>query len=115
MQSVPEISPEELARKRTDGEDFVLLDVREPNELQAANLGEGVALAPMSALVRQGMEALPDAARDQKAEMVIFCHHGIRSAQVVMWLRQRGWENVWNLRGGIDAYAQEVDPSVGSY
>lgn len=115
MHSIPEISAEELARKRANGENFVLLDVREPHELQAADLGEGVVLAPMSALVRERLEALPVAARDQEAEVVIFCHHGIRSAQVVAWLRQQGWHNVWNLRGGIDAYAREVDPSVGFY
>jgi adenylyltransferase/sulfurtransferase len=115
MSGMPEIGPQELARKREAGEDFVLLDVRELYELQAANLGDGVEVAPLSALSRQRLAALPEPARDKEAELVVFCHHGIRSAQVVAWLRQQGWENVWNLRGGIDAYARQVDPSVGIY
>ena len=115
MHSIPEISPEELAGKIADKEAFVLLDVREPYELQAANLGDRVELAPMSALARERLDALPAAARDKEAELVIFCHHGVRSAQVVAWLRQQGWQNVWNLRGGIDAYAREVDPAIGFY
>lgn len=115
MHNLPEISPAELARKREEGTAFVLLDVREVYELQAANLGEGVALAPMSKLVRQRLEGLPAEARDKQAEIVVFCHHGVRSAEVVAWLREQGWEDVWNLRGGIDAYAREVDPSIGFY
>lgn len=115
MHHVPEIEPAELARKRRAGEDFVLLDVREPYELQAANLGDGVEVAPMSVLAQQRLAGLPEPAQDKGKELVVFCHHGIRSAQVVAWLRQQGWEQVWNLRGGIDAYAREVDRSVGLY
>jgi rhodanese-related sulfurtransferase len=51
----------------------------------------------------------------KETEIVVMCHHGVRSAQVVSWLRQQGWTNVWNLSGGIDAYARDVDPAVGFY
>jgi rhodanese-related sulfurtransferase len=112
---IPEITPTELARKRASGEAFVLLDVREPVELHYANLGEGVVLAPLSRLATEQLAALPVVAQDKAAEIVVMCHHGVRSAQVVAWLRQQGWTNVWNLAGGIDAYAHDVDPTVGVY
>ncbi|MFQ5435920.1 MAG: rhodanese-like domain-containing protein, partial [Anaerolineae bacterium] len=67
-------------------------------------------------LARQGMGALPTAVTQNKdTEIVVMCHHGIRSAQVVAWLRQQGWTNVWNMTGGIDAYATAVDPTIGRY
>ncbi len=113
---VPEISPGDVARRRAAGDSFVLLDVREPEELFYADLGEGVELAPLSHLGFMGTDALPaSVAHDKTAEIVIFCHHGIRSAQVVAWLRQQGWTNALNLDGGIDAYARQVDPSIGFY
>ncbi|MDX1662732.1 MAG: rhodanese-like domain-containing protein [Candidatus Promineifilaceae bacterium] len=113
--SIPEISPAEVARRQSAGEELTLLDVREPVEWRLANLGDDVLKAPMSRLVREGVEALPTAARDREAEIIVFCHHGVRSAQVVAWLRQHGWHGVLNLAGGIDAYARDVDSSVGLY
>ena len=112
---VPELTVEELAQRRQQGEALILLDVREPVEREMAQLEGDVEAAPVSALVRQGEEALPKAARDRDIAIVVYCHHGIRSAQVVAWLRQQGWNNVWNMAGGIDAYARRVDPSVGFY
>ena len=112
---VPELKVEEVAQRLERGETPILLDVRESVEREMAQLDREVEAAPVSALVRQGEEALPEAARDREAEIVVYCHHGIRSAQVVTWLRQQGWSNVWNLAGGIDAYARRVDPSVGFY
>jgi rhodanese-related sulfurtransferase len=113
---VPGLSVQELAQKRDNDEDFILLDVREPNELLYAHLGDDVLTAPLSELARQGPEALPEAVLANKgAEIVVMCHHGNRSAQVTAWLRQQGWTNVYNMAGGIDAYATVVDPSVGRY
>lgn len=113
---VPEISPTDVHRRRAAGDAFVLLDVREPQELLYADLGDGVELVPLSQLAAMGAAVLPaSVAHDKTAEIVVFCHHGIRSAQVVAWLRQQGWTNVLNLDGGIDAYARQVDPSVGFY
>jgi len=114
-QKLPSISVQEVAKKRKRGHDFVLLDAREPLELQRVNLGEGVELAPLSRLAAEGVEALPTAVRQNKdAEIVVICHHGNRSAQVTAWLRQQGWTNVWNMTGGVDAYAA-VDPTIGRY
>lgn len=113
---VPGLSVQELAQKRKNGDNFILLDVREPNELLYANLGEGVIAAPLSELAQRGPDALPEAIlADKEAEIVVMCHHGIRSAQVTAWLRQQGWNNVLNMDGGIDAYAIAVDPTVGRY
>lgn len=112
---VPELSPAEVAERLRRGDNFVLVDVREPYELQMANLGADVELVPVSALVRAGPEALPPAAAEIEADIVIFCHHGIRSAQVAAWLLRRGWKRVTHMAGGIDAYAREVDPEVGFY
>lgn len=113
---VPGLSVQELAQKRDNDEDFILLDVREPNELLYANLGDGVLAVPLSELARQGPESLPEAVlTDKDVEIVVMCHHGNRSAQVTAWLRQQGWTNVFNMDGGIDAYAIAVDPAVGRY
>ena len=113
---VPGLSVQELAQKRDKEEDFILLDVREPNELLYANLGDGVLTAPLSELAQQGPEALPEAVlADKEAEIVVMCHHGNRSAQVTAWLRQQGWTNVLNMDGGIEAYALAVDPAIGRY
>jgi len=112
---VPEYSVQEVAEKRARGDDFILLDVREVMELRYANLDD-VAVTPLSELAERQMEALPESITDDKdVEIVVMCHHGNRSAQVTAWLRQQGWTNVYNMAGGIDAYATVVDPSVGRY
>ena len=113
---VPGLSVQELAAKLKNNDDFILLDVREPFELARANLGHGVLLAPLSELAQQGPDALPGAVTaDKEAEIVVMCHHGNRSAQVTAWLLQQGWVHVFNLDGGIDAYAIAIDASVGRY
>jgi rhodanese-related sulfurtransferase len=113
---VPEIDVKELGRKLQSDEAFVLLDVREPDELERARISDRrVELAPMSLLARDGASALPASAADPKAEIYVMCHHGVRSAQVTSWLRSQGWEKAFSVRGGIDAYATEVDESVGWY
>lgn len=112
----PEISVQEVARKQQARETFVWLDVREPHEFSAASIADpNVVQVPLSVLADRQLAALPPAAQDKDAEIVVFCHHGIRSAQVVAWLRQQGWTRALNMAGGIDAWAQEVDPSVGTY
>lgn len=112
---VPEISVQEVAQKRANGDNFVLLDVREQVELRYAKLEGGVTVVPLSEIAQSREEALPDnVTADKNAEVVVMCHHGNRSAQVAAWLRQQGWTNVYNLTGGIDAYAN-IEPSVGRY
>jgi rhodanese-related sulfurtransferase len=85
-----------------------LLDVREPYEWTIARLPDAQ-LVPL--------DALPDAVStlDPGAELVVYCHHGIRSAAAVTWLRERGFQRARNLTGGIDRWSREVDPSTRRY
>lgn len=90
---------------------FVLLDVREPWELARAKWSDSrVRFAPMSELAQRGIAPL-----EEVKPVVVVCHHGIRSFQVTNWLLSQGWQKVVSLRGGIEAYATEVDMSVGRY
>ena len=112
----PEISVTELSEKLKSDDIFILLDVREPHELDYAKLTDSrLDVTPMSSLAREGTQALSEPAKSQDATIYVLCHHGSRSAQVTTWLTQQGWTNVFNVRGGIDEYARSVDQSVGFY
>lgn len=112
----PDISVQQVQEKLDAPENFVLLDVREPDEYALARIDHAeVSYLPLSRLAEELLPALPPEAAAQDAEIVVFCHHGTRSAQVVAWLRQQGWTNVWNMDGGIAAWAEQIDPSVGTY
>lgn len=90
----------------------LLLDVREPWEAALARIdlaGLPQRLLPMGQ-VGQGWEDL-----DPAQPVVCYCHHGVRSLQVVAFLRRQGFDSVYNLAGGIDAWSQDVDPSVPRY
>jgi rhodanese-related sulfurtransferase len=113
---IPEINVNELSEKLKSDEEFVLLDVRELNELEFAKLNDRrLEVTPMSQLAREGTKALSDAARSQDATIYVLCHHGNRSGQVAAWLEKQGWKKVFSVRGGIDEYARKIDGSVGSY
>jgi rhodanese-related sulfurtransferase len=113
---VPEITPFELAERMKVEPGLVLLDVREPYEVARAKLEDPrIVYAPLSELARKQMEALPPAVADRASPLVVFCHVGQRSAQVTLWLRDLGWQNVVSLSGGIDAYARMIDPSIRIY
>ena len=113
---IPEISVNELSQKLSSEDEFILLDVREPNELDYAKLSDRrLQVTPMSQLAREGTRALSQAAKSQDATIYVMCHHGNRSGQVAAWLAQQGWKNVFNVRGGIDEYARKIDSSVGFY
>ena len=112
----PEISVEQLAEKIKSTDGFILLDVREPWEVALAKISDArLILAPMSELARRGPAALPEAARQKDAEIYVFCHHGVRSADVTGWLASQGWTNIYSVAGGIDAYARRIDRAVGEY
>jgi rhodanese-related sulfurtransferase len=113
---IPEITVTELSQKINSDEEFILLDVREPHELNFAKVSDSrLEVTPMSSLAREGTDALSDAAKAQDATIYVMCHRGNRSAQVTAWLAQQGWKNVFNVRGGIDEYARMIDQSVGFY
>jgi rhodanese-related sulfurtransferase len=103
-----EISVAELKTRRDERLPHVLLDVREPDELAAAAVA-GARHIPM-AEIPQRLDELP---RD--VELVVMCHSGGRSARVVRFLEQLGFDNAVNLAGGIDAWSTRIDPSVPSY
>lgn len=112
----PEVTVQEIARRRRAGETFVWLDVREADEVATVAIPDSqVTHLPMSRLARERTACLPAAALDPSAEIVVFCHHGMRSAQVVAWLRGQGWRNAFSMAGGVEAWAHQVDPSIGTY
>jgi rhodanese-related sulfurtransferase len=99
---------EELAQWRASGKPFVLLDVREPFELQAASLPDALHI-PMHEIPARMNEL------DRSAEIAVLCHHGGRSARVAQFLAMQGFVSVHNVAGGIDAYAKRVDTSIARY
>jgi molybdopterin/thiamine biosynthesis adenylyltransferase/rhodanese-related sulfurtransferase len=103
-----EITPRELNRKLRNGSQVMLLDVREPNEWNIAHL-EGALLIPQGDLLARMNEL------DSTREIVVYCRSGARSARAVQLLRDAGFRRLKNLRGGIHAWAQEVDPSMPEY
>ncbi len=111
-----EITVTDLSEKLKSGDEFIFLDVREPDELEYAKVSDSrLEVTPLSRLAREGTKALPEAAQSQDAIIYVMCHHGNRSAQVTAWLAKQGWKNVFNVHGGIDEYARKIDPSVGVY
>jgi rhodanese-related sulfurtransferase len=112
----PEITANDLGEKLKSDEKFILLDVRELEELDYAKIeDERLEVVPMSKLADEGTNALPESVRSQELPVYIMCHHGTRSAQVTAWLSEQGYNKVFNVAGGINAYARSVDSSVGLY
>lgn len=113
---IKEIDPAEVAQKRTAGNKPLLVDVREEPELSRAHLGDDVVHMPLSDLAQRYEDAIPDRVKeDKEQEIILFCHHGTRSAQVAAYMKANGWTNVLNMAGGIHRYALTVDPNVGTY
>ena len=106
---VQQMTPAELARLRADGTAPVVLDVREPGELALCSLPD-VLHIPMRLIAARALEEL-----DPDAPLVVMCHHGVRSMAVASWLEEQDFSEVWNLAGGIDRYAVDVDPGIGRY
>jgi adenylyltransferase/sulfurtransferase len=102
-----DIAPLELATRLGRTDPLQLLDVREPWEWTVAQIGEAQ-LLQMSELERE------IGTLDQSRELIVYCHHGVRSSVAAAWLRARGF-NARNLSGGIDRWSREVDPSVPRY
>ncbi|PYL03915.1 MAG: molybdenum cofactor biosynthesis protein MoeB [Verrucomicrobia bacterium] len=106
--AIPAMSAHELKRKMDAREAFQLIDVRELFEYEIARI-DGSKLIPLGEIV----ERTDELQREQT--IVVHCHSGGRSAEAVRLLQQRGFNNVYNLKGGIDAWSDEVDPSVPKY
>jgi adenylyltransferase/sulfurtransferase len=104
---IPQISVKELKARRDAGEDFFLLDVREPYEYQIAQIG--------GTLIPQGEvpNRLAEIPRDR--EIIVQCRSGARSQRIAEVLKQAGYNSVVNLAGGILAWSDEIDSSVQKY
>lgn len=102
-----ETTVQELKEKKDKNEDFTLLDVREPHEYQISNI-DGT-LIPLDDLPNRTDEL------DKEKETVVMCRSGARSAQAVKLLEKKGFENVSNLVGGVNAWAKEIDNSLPVY
>jgi rhodanese-related sulfurtransferase len=112
----PEISVYEVNRKIKAGEKFILLDVRELDELNKGRfIHPDVRFSPLSRINLERLKALSERTVRKNEEIIVICHHGIRSALVTAWLRNEGWKNVFSMDGGLAAYARHIDPSIGSY
>ncbi len=106
---IKQMSASELKQRLdTHGHDFVLLDVRDPWELQICSLSDSVEI-PMGQIPARLDEI------DPQQDVVIICHYGIRSQQVAYYLQSASYENLYNLRGGISAWSRDIDPSVPTY
>lgn len=106
-----EVSPAEVKRRLDAGEKLHLIDVREPNEFAIARI-EGSELIPMHQVPAE-LQTLEG--RADEAPLIVFCHHGVRSLNVVNWLRQHGLEECRSMAGGIDAWSLGIDPTVPRY
>ncbi len=106
--SVKQLSATELKNKIQQNEKLFLLDVREPDEYRYARIADSV-LIPLNQIPQRHGEL------DLEQEIVVICHHGMRSQQAAGYLVQSGFKNVANLTGGIDAWSCVCDSSVARY
>ena len=104
-----EIAPAQVKQRLDSGDKVRLIDVREPFEHQQASIA-GAQLIPMRT-IPSNLSAL----KDGDGLLIILCHHGMRSLQVVQWLREHGLSDCQSMSGGIDEWSREIDPAVPRY
>lgn len=106
-----ECSPADVQAQLSSDAKPYLIDVREPEEFTLARM-EGAELIPMQSVPSelQRLEGMAD-----ERPLIVICHHGVRSLQVVAWLRHQGIENCTSMAGGIDRWSLEIDPRVPRY
>jgi adenylyltransferase/sulfurtransferase len=106
-----EITPQDVQQRLAAGEKLALIDVREPGEFQLARI-EGAELVPMRSVPAE-LSRLDERADD--TPLIVFCHHGVRSLNVVHWLREQGVDACQSMAGGIDRWSLEIDFGVPRY
>ena len=106
--TVKQLSATELKNKIQLGENLFLLDVREPHEFKYAHIADSV-LIPLNQIPNRMSEL------DPQQDIVVICHHGMRSQQAANYLVQSGYKNIANLTGGIDDWSCTCDSSVRRY
>lgn len=107
-----EISVTQLKKMFDNSDDFVLVDVREELEWDICKI-QGAKLIPLSQILNGNIDVLEDIEKDK--DIVLYCHTGARSADALNILRNKGFKSLKNLVGGIDAWADEIDPEVVVY
>lgn len=105
-----QMAPKELAERLRSSEPILLLDVREPEEYAIVNL-PGAKLIPLGELPLRHEEI----SEWKEREVVVYCHHGIRSLNAIGQLKHFGFQQLRNLAGGIDRWSTEVDPNATRY
>jgi adenylyltransferase/sulfurtransferase len=108
MTGIPEITPQEVKKMMDEKQPFVLIDVREPHEFQICRI-PGSTLIPLGEVPKRMHEL------DSAQEIVVHCRSGQRSAKAVELLMKAGFQKIHNLKGGILAWSDQVDPSVPKY
>lgn len=103
-----QLSPKQLHERLQQTDKPLLLDVREPWEFEICHIADSL-LIPMGQIPTSFEKLEPE------RETVLICHHGVRSMQVAIFLQSRGFKHLWNLQGGIDAWAHDIDPDMASY
>ena len=106
-----EITPQDVKLKLDGGEKIRLIDVREVKEFNHCRI-EGADLIPMNTIPQRLTELT---AQSGDTTLIIFCHHGGRSLNVVNWMRQQGVAACQNMTGGIDRWSLQIDPNVPRY
>ena len=106
-----EITPKETDAWLRSGTPATLVDVREPEEFQTACIA-GSETVPLRSLPAelQRLRSLAEA-----SDLLVICHHGVRSLQAVHWLRSQGIRNCYSVAGGIEHWSREIDPTVPRY
>lgn len=106
-----ELTPAEARTRLSNSKPAILVDVREPWEIACASLAGAVPI-PMQSVPGelQRLETLAD-----EGDLLILCHHGVRSLQVAVWLRDKGIENCYSIVGGIDRWSAELEPGIPRY
>ena len=106
---VDSISPAELQEQlQAEPGALLLLDVREPFEFEICRIRDSLNI-PLGEITRRWNEL------DEERATVVICHHGRRSMQAALWLEQNGFSSVFNLAGGIEAWASEIEPDMPRY
>ena len=109
-----EITCQETSALLQSDKPMLLVDCREPEEHAIVNI-ESAKLIPMQSIPNQ-LDSIKEGLEDlEKTPLVIYCHHGMRSAQVATWLRGNGFPQAQSMAGGIDAWACEIDPNLDRY
>ena len=105
---IEEVAPKDVAERIAAGESIVIVDVREPSELEICKI-DGALHVPLGDVPARQQEFEPD-------QLYAFlCHHGIRSANAAGFMQAQGLEKLINISGGIDRWAAEVDASMARY